>query len=138
MSHPKDHHFRCFDESRRRLPRFQIHFASRARGDDRSDPLLTGRKDNFSHQATDLHALDSPDQLVSATEVAHNHGSLGSGFTSRPKQQPVHFTLRNSVVSPGGANASDLLLVNPLLDRGEADTKFYRRLPRLQQFFGRL
>jgi len=39
------------------------------------------------------------------------------------------------MVPAGGADASDLLSVNPLLDGWETDPKLYRRFTRLQQLF---
>lgn len=39
------------------------------------------------------------------------------------------------MVSPGCANASNLLPVDPLLDGWEADPKLYRRFARFQQLF---
>src|SRR5215813_2678851 len=78
MSYPKNHHFSCFDKGSCSLARFQIHFASRSRSDNRRDLLFANRDDHFSHKATDLHTLNSSDQLIPATEAAHHHRSLRS------------------------------------------------------------
>ena len=121
MSHSENHDFRRLDQSGGSLPGFQLHLAGGACGDDRGDLLFTNRKNYLCHQATDSHALNSPHQLVSTAAATHGEHSLGRCSGSGPEQQAVHFALRNSMVSPGGNDAANLLPVNPLLNGWKAD-----------------
>src|SRR5215471_13409183 len=136
MSHPKNHYFCGLDEGGGSLARFEVHFTCRSRCDNRSDLLFTDRNYHLGHKAADLHALNSPDQLVSAAQAAHHQCALRGSLCSRAKQQAVVFALRNAVMPPGGANAANLLPVNPLLNRRLADLNLHRRVAWFEQFLG--
>src|SRR5215469_13620252 len=72
FSHSKNHYLCGLDERGSSLAGFEVHFAGRSRRDDRGDLLFADGNYHFGHEAADLNALNSPDQLVSATEAAHH------------------------------------------------------------------
>jgi len=123
MSNAQNHHFRGFDQGSGGLPRFQLHLAGGTRGDNRRDLLAANRNRHFCHQTADANFVNSPYELISPTDAA-NHLILFTACTaSLPEEQTIHLALRNPVMPTGGLAAANLLLVYPLLDRGEADPK---------------
>ena len=129
----KNHYLCCLYEGGSGLTALEVHFTGRSRGDYRSNLLLTDGNDHLCHQTTNSYALDSADQLVSSTESAHDKLPLRRRSCPGPKEQSVHFALWNTVVSSGSANAANLLLVNPLLNRGKADPQLQSRISQPQQ-----
>ena len=122
-SHSQDHHFGGLNQRGSGLPRFQVHLAGGSRRDDRRDLLIADGDNHLRHQSTDAHVLDPANQLIPAAQAAHDERTLRSGSCSGSKQQAIHLALRNPVMSASGSNAAYFLLVDPLLDRWEADAK---------------
>lgn len=101
--------------------------------------LFTYGKFYFRHQPTDADAIDTPHQLVSATETMDYFFSLWRCFGSGTVKQTIDFALRNSMVATGGAHALDLSRVdprvNPLPYCGLADSDLERCIAQMQQHF---
>ena len=72
-------------------------------------------------------------QVNSFTHATHPKGPLGPCFASGPLLEAIHPALRYAVLPSCRLDALDLLFVNPLLDRGEADTKVPKLLRAAQQ-----
>src|SRR5580704_580695 len=121
MSHTQNHYFGSFYEGGRSLPRLQLHLTRGTGSDDRRDLLAANRNLHFRHQAADTNGTDSPHQLVTPAAAADYQIAFLLRSASGSEKQPVHFTFRNAVMSPGGPYAANLLLVNPLFNSREAD-----------------
>jgi len=130
-SNPQNHHFGGFDEGGGRLSRLQLHLPGGARRDNGRNLLATNRNLDLGHQAANADRFDSSDQLISSADVAAQQLSFFLGLGSGAEKQPVHFTHRYAVMSAGGTDAADLLLVNPLLDGGKADPQLQGRVAEL-------
>jgi hypothetical protein len=77
--------------------------------------------------------VDSPHKLIASTDTANCLFAILLGSASRPEKEPVDFTLGDAVMSSGRLQAANLLLVDPLLDRGKADPQLQSRVTELQQ-----
>src|SRR5215469_17951158 len=104
MSHSKNHDFSGLDEGSSSLTGFKTHLASRPRCDDRRDPLFGDRKNHLGHKTTDLDTLNSANELISAAELAHQEGALRTGLGCGPEQEPIHLTLRDTMMSADRKN----------------------------------
>jgi hypothetical protein len=131
MSNSQNHYFGRLDECRGSLPGLQLHLASRPRGDNRSNLLAAYRNFHFRHQAAYANRIDSSHQLVPPAHPADYKLALLLRLASRPEQQPIDFALGNTVMSSGGLNTADFLPVDPLFDRGKADSQLQSSVPEL-------
>src|ERR1700676_314292 len=131
MSNTQNHYFGGFDERSSSLPGLQLHFPRRARGDDRCDLLTPDRNLYYRHQAAHTDSIDSSDKLITSANAADHQFAFLLRFAPRSEKQPVQFALRDAMVSPRRANAAQLFLVDPLLNRGEADSQLQSRVPQL-------
>jgi hypothetical protein len=85
--------------------------------------LISNGDLHFCHQSANTHRVNAADKLVSSAYATNRKVSLGASFAPGPEQKAIYLTSGYAVMSSGRLNASNLPLVNPLLDRGEADTE---------------
>lgn len=132
-SDPEDHDFRGFDQGSRRLSWFQLHFAGRPGCDDGCNGLVSDGERDFGHESADANVFDAAYELVPAADAAEYVFSFDDTAASSSVEKPVHFALRNAVVSTRCLGASNLPGINPLLDGWEADSELESCLTRLQE-----
>src|SRR5271163_5126408 len=119
-----DHDFGGFHEGGDRLAFLQAQLAHRIGGDDGSDPLAADGEGHLSDQAADFDVGDAPDELVAAADVA----KIAAPFRDVPVlggaiQEAVHFFFGNAMVAAGGFHGANFLLIDPLFQRGIADSE---------------
>src|ERR1700680_814662 len=129
-----DHDFGGFNEGRRGLAFFQAHFACRIRRDDRRNALSANRKFYLGQQTAVAHFEDTADQLISTADKPKpaTRGPRVSFIGAR--QKSLDFRRGNAVVPSGRLDAAQLLFVNPLLERGIADSQRACGVARVEQF----
>src|ERR1700686_517717 len=101
--------------------------------DNRRDLLTANRNSYLGHQTANLHGLYSTHKLIPTTHAPDFFFALLLGLATGSEKQSVHFALRNTMMSSHSLIASNLLLVNPLLDRWEADPKLQGCVTKLQR-----
>ena len=133
-SDSQDHHFSGFYEGGGSLSRLQLHFARGTCRDNRCDLLSANRNLYFRHQAANANGIDSSNELIPTTDAANYLLAFRLRFALGSEEEPVQFALRDAMMSSGRSDAANLLPVDPLFDRGKADSQLQSCVPELQQF----
>jgi hypothetical protein len=132
-SNPQDHYVGSLYEGCGSLSTLELHFSGRACRDDRRDLLTTDENPDLSHQTANLHGLNSSYQLIATTQAPDFIFALLLGLGAGSEKQPVHFALRNTMMSSRSPIASNLVPVNPLLNRWKTDPQLQSCVSKLQQ-----
>src|SRR6202140_1667654 len=101
--------------------------------DNRRDLLTANRNSYLGHQTANLHGLYSTHKLIPTTHAPDFFFALLLGLATGSEKQSVHFALRDTMMSSRSPIASNLLLVNPLLNRWKADPQLQSCISKLQQ-----
>src|SRR6266853_3284364 len=135
-SNSYDHDFSGFDKGCRGLALLQAHFARRVRRDDGRNALPADRKFYLGQQAAVAHFDDPAHQLISPADAPEAAASSQRVFFIGARQEALDFGRGNAVVPSSRLYAAQLLLVDPLLERGIADPQRPRRVAWVEQFLG--
>src|SRR6185312_14831289 len=79
------------------------------------------------------HRLDTPHELIAPTDPSQHTSGLLSRFSPCAKQKSVDLALRNAVMPARGRHTANLFVVDPLLQRGEADSKLKGCIAQMQR-----
>src|ERR1700687_3108399 len=129
-----DHDLGGFNEGRRGLAFFQAHFACRIRRNDRRNALSANRKFYLGQQTAVAHFEEPADQLISTADKPEPATRGPSVFFIGARQKSLDFRRGNAMVPSGRLDAAQLLFVNPLLERGIADSQRACGVARVKQF----
>src|SRR5215469_23493 len=93
--------------------------------------LLTNGEGDLGEKTTNLDVDDAPDELIASTDAAESAAPLFNGAgRSDAGQQAIHFHFRYAVMPTGGLSALELALIDPLLQRGIADSQHLSSISR--------
>jgi hypothetical protein len=121
---PDDHDFGGLHESGDGLAFFQAQFADCISGDDGGDALAADRKGDLRDEAVNFYVGDAADELVASTDATKVGAAFGNvGVLVRSIKKPVNFFLGDAVVAAGGFYGANFLFVDPLFQRGIADSE---------------
>ena len=137
-SDSEDHDLGGLDEGRGFVPRLQAQFASSVSGNNGGDALAPDGKGDLGHQAVDFHFKDAPDQLIATADAAETgtpfrHFMISCGAV----QEPVDLSYGNPVMATHRTYRANLVLVDPLFQRGVADAEHLRGFAGREKLFGR-
>src|ERR1019366_8618267 len=135
-SNAHDHDFRGFNESGGSLALFEVHLARGVRRNNGRNALPADRKFHLRQQSAVAHFDDPADQLISPADAAKAPAPGQHVFFLHARQKPLNFRSGNAVMASGGLHAAQLFLVDPLLERGIADSQRARGVAGVEQFVG--
>src|SRR3984885_1239570 len=134
---PDDHDFGGLYQSGDGLAFFQAQFANRVGGDDGGNALAADGEGHLRDQAVNFYVGDTADELVAAADAAKVCASFGDvAVFGGAIQETVHFFFRNAVVAAGGFYGANFLFVDPLFQRGIADSEHLCGVAGREEFRG--
>src|ERR1700722_4414604 len=132
---PDDHDFGGLHEGGDGLALFQAQFADCIRGDDGGDALAADGKGHLRDEAVNFYVGDAADELIASTDAAKVGAAFGNvGVLVRAIEEAVNFFLGDAVVAARGFYGANFLFVDPLFQRGIADSEDLCSVARREEF----